>query len=107
MRRWGLLLSVSALALLSLASCTSDPYVVRTTLNPHAQQKTERICTHKRAVVPFYAVAVAGWFPVTFGRSCHDETTPITDPSRYAKPAKKDEVTNAEEETDQLYRASY
>jgi len=67
------LLSIALL----LASCTSDPYVVHTLVDKDKNQRIERICTHKTAVIPWYAVVAGGFFTWKYGQECQLKTTPL------------------------------
>jgi hypothetical protein len=93
MRRAGILI-----ASLLLLACTSHPYVTRTTVNEAINQRVESVCTHKTAVIPWYAVVAAGFFTLRYGHECHDETSPLSEPSKYAEgtPSKVDPSKSAE-----------
>lgn len=58
--------------------CTSDPYVVHTLVDKDKNEKVERICTHKTAVIPWYAVVAAGFFTYRYGQECQLKRTQIT-----------------------------
>ena len=66
-------------------ACTSDPYVKQTTLNESLNQRTELVCTHKTALIPYYAIVVAGFFTVRYGHECSEEVSPLAEPSKYTK----------------------
>ena len=81
-----------------LLACTSNPYVTHTTVNEASNQRVEHVCTHKRAFIPWYAVVAAGFFTLRYGQECHDEVSPLSEPSKYAKetPSKVDSSKSAE-----------
>jgi hypothetical protein len=68
-----------------LGACTSQPYVIHTEVNETKNQRVERVCTHKRAFIPWYAVVAAGVFTYTYGQECHEEISLLSEPSKYAQ----------------------
>ena len=93
MRRTGLLTVCTF-----LAACASNPYVIHTSVNESRNERTERVCTHKTMLIPYYAIVVAGFFTFRYGQECHDEVSPLSEPSKYAKetPSKVDSSKSAE-----------
>lgn len=86
------------IACMLLLACTSNPYVTHTTVNEAIDQRVEKVCTHKTAIIPWYAVVVAGFFTFRYGEECHDEVSPLSEPSKYAEitPSKVDPSKSAE-----------
>lgn len=72
------------LGCLALAACTSKPYVIHTKEDLSTGQRTERVCTHKKALIPYYAVVVMGILNFRYGEKCHDEVSPLTSRSLHA-----------------------
>ena len=68
-----------------LAACASNPYVIHTSVNESRNERTERVCTHKTMLIPYYAIVVAGFFTFRYGQECHDEASPLSQPSKYAE----------------------
>ncbi len=64
-------------SLFSVAACASDPYITHTTIDKERNTKTERVCTHKTAYVPWYAVYAAGLFSFKYGEQCENKETKI------------------------------
>ena len=80
MRRTGLLTVCTF-----LAACASNPYVIHTSVNESRNERTELVCTHKTMLIPYYAIFVAGFFTFRYGQECHDEVSPLSQPSKYAE----------------------
>jgi hypothetical protein len=59
--------------------CMSNPYVVKTTIDRDKGQQIDRVCTHKTAFIPWYAVVAAGVFSFKYGEQCSDEVKKIND----------------------------
>jgi hypothetical protein len=78
-----------------LSACSSKPYVVSTTIMQEANKRTEVICTHKTAVVPWYAVVAAGVVSFDYGKECYTRTSLLSEPAFVAEkepePAKEPE----------------
>lgn len=72
-------------ACMLLLACTSNPYIIHTTLNEAINQRVESVCTHKKAFIPWYAVVAAGVFTFRYGEECHDEVSPLSEPSKYTQ----------------------
>jgi len=68
-------LNVPALAL--LASCTSAPFVKTSVLDQAKGQRTDTVCTTKRAVVPWFVGVAGGFFTFKYGEECKDEVKPL------------------------------
>lgn len=81
-----------------LLACTSNPYVTHTTVDKAMNQRVESVCTHKTAFIPWYAVVAAGFFTLRYGHECHEEVSPLSEPSKYAEgaPSKVDPSNSAE-----------
>lgn len=81
-----------------LVSCTSNPYVTHTTVNEAINERVEKVCTHKSAFIPWYAIVAFGVFTYNYGEECHDEISPLSEASRYAgeTPSKFDPPKSAE-----------
>src|SRR2546425_845991 len=77
MRRTGLL-TVCTL----LAACASNPYVIHTSVNESRNERTERVCTHKTMLIPYYAIVVAGFFTFFFRQESYDEGSSLSLPSK-------------------------
>lgn len=74
-RQVSVLLTLVAIG--SSVSCKSSPYVVHTTIDRDRGVKTDRVCTHKTAYIPWYAVYVAGVFTHKYGEECEEQTTTL------------------------------
>ena len=86
MRKMAILIS----ACMILLSCTSQPYVIRTTINESRNQRIERVCTHKYAFIPWFVVVAAGVHVHKYDQKCHDEFSSLSEPSKYEiKPPEK------------------
>src|SRR2546425_7905199 len=75
MRRTGLL-TVCTL----LAACASNPYVIHTSVNESRNERTERVCTHKTMLIPYYAIVVAGFFTLSYRQGCAYRGQPLSRP---------------------------
>jgi hypothetical protein len=61
-------------ALLALCGgCTSKPYTIKTTIENGVQ--TDRVCTHKTAIIPWYVGVAGGIFTYKYGQECQDVIT--------------------------------
>ena len=76
-------MAILILACIFLLSCTSQPYVIRTTINESRNQRIERVCTHKYAFSPWFVVVAAGVFVHKYDQECHDEFSSLSEPSKY------------------------
>ena len=77
MKTMRLQISVLLLALGSAVSCKSSPYVVHTTIDRDKGVQTDRVCAHKTAYIPWYAVYVAGVYTHRYGEECEEQTTTL------------------------------
>jgi hypothetical protein len=90
------------IACMLLVSCTSNSYVTHTTVNEALNERVEKVCTHKRAFIPWYASVAFGVFTYKYGQECHDEVSPLSEASKYADgaPSKVDPPKSAEKSTE-------
>ena len=56
--------------LLLLVGCTSKPYVVKSVEKDGVV--TDTVCTHKRAVVPWFVGVAGGFVSFKYGRECKE-----------------------------------
>ncbi len=70
----------NALWVLFLAACTSAPYVEKTQVDRLAGKKTETVCTHKRAFIPWVLPGFAGFTTTRYGKTCTERTTTLVSP---------------------------
>jgi hypothetical protein len=60
--------------------CTSSPYLIKTTIDRDKGQQIDRMCTHKTAFIPWYAIVAAGFFTFHYDKECWDEVKGIKEP---------------------------
>jgi len=68
-------LTIPALAL--LASCTSTPFVKTSVLDQANGQRTDTVCTTKRAVIPWFVGVAGGFFTFKYGEACTEKVSPL------------------------------
>ena len=66
---------IAIVVLLLLSGCASAPYVTQQRFDEVKRTKTERICTKKTYVIPFYVVIAAGFFTFEGDETCEEVTT--------------------------------
>jgi hypothetical protein len=92
-------LLVGAFLLVVSACVTSRPYTVKSIINEQAGTRIDRVCTHKTAYIPWYAVVVFGIHVHKYGQECKDIVKGIYDPTveEEAQLAKEEEKVTGEE----------
>lgn len=74
---------------LLVSACTSKPYTVKSTINEGNNQRIDRVCTNKRAIIPWYIGVAAGFFTYKYGEECNDVVKAINDPTAEQEEAAK------------------
>ena len=72
--------AIALMILLIIAACTSRPYLKKTTIDEANNKRTEVICTHKKAIIPWYAGIAAGFFAFNYGQECVEKVSALSEP---------------------------
>ena len=74
-------MAILFLIFLLIASCTSNKYLIKTTEDIANNKRTEIICTHKKAIIPWFAGVAAGVVSFNYGRECEERITALSEPA--------------------------
>jgi len=81
-------------------------YVTNTTIDEKNNKRTETVCTHKKALIPWYAVVAFGFFTIKYDEKCEYKITALNQDSYYSIFAKQAAIEQAETNAEMEKRAA-